>query len=602
MTGDVTMKKLILLCVLALASFLAAQTKPYRGAELRTRSTFQYGRFEVRMKSAAGSGLLSSFFTFHDSWNLPAEWNEIDIEILGRYNNQIQFNVISPGQVNHVKSKILKYNPHQAFHVYTIDWTPDYVAWWVDGFEIYRQYGTHIQQIVHPQKIMMNIWPPDYPGWVGVLDPGILPVFAYYDWVKCYNYTPGTGDNFTLLWADDFDYWNTSRWDKATHTWNGNNSNFIPENVVFQDGYMILCLTTPQNIGYNGNPIVDQDVDPPYVVWARSFPGEIRVYFSEPVDPTTAQDPANYIIPGVTINQAVLRTDQRTVELSVDSLDLTTHYNLIVSGIADLTQPPNVMGLEHTVVQTSPILPLSVNVGGEMWNGYQADQLWYDSLGYGRVGGTVITDTNLIVSGTSEPELYQSEVRGITFYEVRVPDGHYRVTLMFAETEYSSAGLRVFDVYAESELQQSNVDIYAAVGANTAYEVVLSDLEVTDGILELYFKPHTGKPVLSGLKVEVNPAGLPQGEVQVPEYRWQIFPNPFNQRTNVFFTIEKPAPVTINIFDVTGRFVHSMKKSVTSTGFHNLTLDFSRLGSGVYFCQIVIGGHFRDVRKIVYLK
>ena len=36
----------------------------YRGGELRTIDTYQYGRYEVRMKSAAGDGVVSSFFTY----------------------------------------------------------------------------------------------------------------------------------------------------------------------------------------------------------------------------------------------------------------------------------------------------------------------------------------------------------------------------------------------------------------------------------------------------------------------------------------------------------------------------------------------------------
>ena len=34
--------------------------KPYRGGELRTIDTYRYGRYEVRMKSAAGSGVVLS--------------------------------------------------------------------------------------------------------------------------------------------------------------------------------------------------------------------------------------------------------------------------------------------------------------------------------------------------------------------------------------------------------------------------------------------------------------------------------------------------------------------------------------------------------------
>ncbi len=554
------------------------------------------------MKSASGSGLLSSFFTFYDGTGLPANWNEIDIEILGRYSDQIQYNVISPGQVNHVQAKTLWFNPHQAFHTYTIDWTPDYVAWRVDGLEIYRQYGDHIGQIERFQKIMMNIWPPNYPDWVGQLDPAILPRFAYYDRVSYYRYTPEQGQRFTLEWRDDFSSWNTDRWAKATHTWDGNNSNFIPENAVFQDGYLVLCLTTPENTGYSGDPIADLDVDSPHALRARCFPGFIEVFFSERVDSATASNPANYLIPGLTIQSAVLQPDERTVRLQIENLDPNTPYNLIVSGIQDLAQPPHTSPLEHLVVQTTPSLPVKINVGGGAWNDYRADQLWYDSLSYGRVGGIPVENPQLSVQGTDEPELYRSELRGLSFYQLRVPPGAYRVTLKFAETEYTSPGARVFDIYAEGRLLQSNVDIYRRVGANRALELPLPEVAVEDGILALYFRPVSGEPVLSALTVEAVPNALPRGRKPPPDIPWQIFPNPFNRQTTVVFSLAEPSAYRISLFDITGRRLETITAPSQPAGVYRLTLNFDQLGSGVYFCELQIGKHFRAVKKIVYLK
>ncbi len=581
---------------------LLAQTKPYRGAELRTNATYRYGRFEVRLKSASGSGLLSSFFTFYDGGGLPANWNEIDIEILGRYADQVQYNVISPGQINHVQSKTLWFNPHQAFHTYTIDWTPDYVAWGVDGMELYRQYGEHIAQIERFQKIMMNIWPPAYPDWVGTLDPNILPRFAFYDWVSYYRYTPGSRQRFTLEWRDDFDRWDTARWAKATHTWDGNNSNFIPENAVFQDGYLILCLTTPTHPGYSGAPIVDADVDPPHALRARSFSTYIEVIFSEPVDSLSASNPNNYLLPGASVQSAVLQPDGRTVHLSVENLDPNTNYNLIVSGIQDLAQPPHTSPLEHLVVQTTPTLPIHINAGGGAWNDYRPDQRWYDSLAYGWIGGTAVNHPELTVQGTTESELYRSELRGLSFYQVRLPRGYYRITLKFAETEYDRAGLRVFDVYAEGRLLQENLDIFARVGANHALEITLPDLLVEDGLLELYFQPVSGEPLLSALNIEAVPNKLFRGENPLPGLRWQIFPNPFNGRATVAFTLTEPSAYRITLYDLTGRRVKTVSALRQPAGDYRVPLNFERLGSGVYFCELQIDSRFRAVKKVVFVK
>ena len=197
-------------------------SKIYKGAEYRTKNLFKYGRFEVNMKSAYRDGMLASFFTYNDDFPNSA-WNEIDIEIMGRYSDDIQFNPLTPGQISHTSHHQAKFNPATDFHTYAFEWTPNYVAWFVDGVETHRQTGAHIKALNISQKIMMNIWNPQFPNWAGEWNEDILPAFAFYDWVSYSSFTPGagssgTGNNFTFQWKDNFDSWDQTRWDKATHT------------------------------------------------------------------------------------------------------------------------------------------------------------------------------------------------------------------------------------------------------------------------------------------------------------------------------------------------------------------------------------------------
>ena len=109
----------------------------------------------------------------------------------------------------------------------------------------------------------MNLWVPVYEDWVGKWNEEIIPRFAYYDNVAYYEYTPGTGsygsgNNFTLKWKDHFDSFNSDRWERATHTFSGNRVKFQPENVIFKDGKMVLCLTYGNAFGYQ-DKIVDID-------------------------------------------------------------------------------------------------------------------------------------------------------------------------------------------------------------------------------------------------------------------------------------------------------------------------------------------------------
>jgi hypothetical protein len=577
--------------------------KPYKGGELRTLTPFVYGKFEVRMKSAAGSGLLSSFFTFNDGPNLPANWNEIDIEIMGRYTNEVQFNVISQGQINHDHRQIVQYNPHESFHVYAIEWTPDYVAWFVDGYEIYRQTGDHIVNLFFSQKLMMNIWPPDYPSWVGNFDPSILPVYAYYDWVKYYSYTPGTEDNFTLQWVDDFSNWNQSRWGKGTHTWFGNNCDFVTQNAIFQNGYFVLCLTNDSNLGYSGATIVDDDIEAPYLVWARSYFTYMDVFFSERLDTINAQTISNYTIPGITINAATLLSDQRTVRLYVDSLNASINYNLIVTGIKDQAQPANTMGLSFIVANNPLEFPININIAGDAQLGFLEGQEWEYDYEYGRVGGNIINHpqgTNF--QGTTEPEIYQSELRDITFYNIRIPDGTYNVTLMMAETEHSASNQRIFDIYAEGQLYFDDVDIFSEVGSFTANEKIINGLQVTDVMLLIYLESSIGETVLSGIKIEKIITSIEYQSNLPKEFNWNISPNPFNSTVSINYELNKPAITDLNLYNLKGQFIKKIFRQHQNPGSYKFHYSADGLSTGMYFIEIIVDGLQKGVQKAIYLK
>lgn len=148
----------IILVLLALSGAISAEN--WHGAELRSVDSFLYGRFEVRFKPANGDGLVASFFTYNDL-NPTTPWNEIDLEILGRYDDVLDFVTITSGQNIHKHNQLVAFDPHVHFHTYVIEWTPDQVTWFVDGIE-FTQDQPHVATLTEPQKIMMNIWLPAF--------------------------------------------------------------------------------------------------------------------------------------------------------------------------------------------------------------------------------------------------------------------------------------------------------------------------------------------------------------------------------------------------------------------------------------------------------
>lgn len=557
------------------------------------------------MKTAFREGMLSSFFTYNDA---GGDWNEIDIEILGRYSNDFQMNTITAGQTNHVGHYLMPTSPHLEYHVYAFEWTPEYVSWFVDGVEVLKQTGSHIQNLVLPQKIMMNIWNPQYTNWVGAFYTEALPAFSYYDWVSYYSYTPGggtygTANNFSHNWTDEFNDWDTTRWDKATHTFTGNGCDFIQENAVFVDGKLVLCLTNSSDIGYT-------DIKPATVLWARGTEGKVEVMFSEELDETSAQNKSNYTIPGVTINSATLQADLKTIILSVSGMDLNVPKNLIVVGIKDRAPIPNTMIGAMKAIQmiTNPVtLPLKINCGGGDVLDYTADQDFTYQNEFGVMDGSTQTYSTLQVGGTDEDSIYQTEKYGMVTYRVRVPNGLYKVKLMFAENYFNSSGQRIFDVFIEQNKVLPDLDIYSQVGKNNAYEVEFDGISVQDGIIDIYFDAKINNAVVSGIVVMVDPNSV--GEInEINEFDFKLeqnYPNPFNGMTKINYSLSSPDNVTMQIYNILGEMIFFKDFGYQSAGAHQYVLNTSKtsstaLTSGVYFYAFS-NSTKREIRKFILL-
>lgn len=252
------MKKLIqALCFLFLPLTSFSQ-KSFNGAEIYSVDTWKYGKIEIRMKMAKGSGILSTFFTYKIGSEIPGTfWEEIDIEVLGKNNAEaVQSNIITNNpRVTSEEVHKPGFSMGDAYHTYTLEWTPDYVAWYIDSVEIRRTVGGQVSDLTNPQSFRMNIWAAQWAEWVGKFDTQALPAYQFVNWVRYSSYTPGKGNNgkdFTKRWTDDFNEFDSSRWGKANWTFEGNLVDFSPDNVVVKDGYLILVISDDANTGFTG--------------------------------------------------------------------------------------------------------------------------------------------------------------------------------------------------------------------------------------------------------------------------------------------------------------------------------------------------------------
>jgi hypothetical protein len=583
--------------------------KDYKGAEFRTIESFLYGRFEVSYKPANREGVVSSFFTYHD-FTPQTSWNEIDLEFIGRYSNSIQFNTITPGQRFHIRSQHIDFDPYIDFHEYAFEWTPDYVAWFIDGTEVYRQTGDHIKTLQYPQKIMMNIWNPVYTNWVGYWKDEYLPAVSIYDWVQYSSFTPdsgnyGTDNNFTIQWKDDFNSYNDSMWTKAAHTFAGNLADFEPNNIIFENGKLKLFLTNQTDIG-------GIDKIPPKIIWSRAnYDSSISIKFSEELSNESAENIENYILTGGKINQAILNPNEVYVTLITSGYNPYLSNNLIYKNIKDksLSGNPSPLSVSNIKQLDQIIFPIKINIGGPELEGYKADQEWSSTTNYGYwMGDKKNWPEDLIINGTSNPQIFLTERKGLINYFFKVPNGRYKVVLFFSENDNNGNGDRVFNVYAQNRLFAGNIDVFESAGKNFVYSIE-NELDVIDEFIMLHFEESIDSAFVNAIIVEkivTSVNGENKSNVVDQFELYQNYPNPFNSSTKIAYNLPNASNVELKIFDVLGKQIFIENKISQSKGNHSFywngfTTEGEELTSGVYIYQINAGGMVTS-KKLIYLK
>ncbi|MDP6824476.1 MAG: CotH kinase family protein [Dehalococcoidia bacterium] len=92
------------------------------------------------------------------------------------------------------------------------------------------------------------------------------------------------------------------------------------------------------------------------------------------------------------------------------------------------------------------------------------------------------------------------------------------------------------------------------------------------------------------------------GSPAIPEFQFKApYPNPFNPATLLRFHLPERGSVRIEIFDIRGRSVALLHDGILRAGWHEITWQPERLGSGVYPARLSFGGKQLS-RKLILLK
>lgn len=172
----------------------------YTSARLvsKGKGDFLYGRFEVRAKVPAGKG------TWPAVWMLPTDWTyggwpnsgEIDIlEHVGYDPDVVHISVHTKDYHHSIGTQKTAFrkieNAREQFHLYRIDWTPDYIKGFVDDQELFSfaNEGSGFKAWPFDQKFhwLINLAVGGFWGGAEGVDREAFPATFTVDYVRVYD-------------------------------------------------------------------------------------------------------------------------------------------------------------------------------------------------------------------------------------------------------------------------------------------------------------------------------------------------------------------------------------------------------------------------------
>ena len=82
---------------------------------------------------------------------------------------------------------------------------------------------------------------------------------------------------------------------------------------------------------------------------------------------------------------------------------------------------------------------------------------------------------------------------------------------------------------------------------------------------------------------------------------YEAYPNPFNPRTTLMYSIPNPVELNISIYDIQGKIVEVLYNGFKEVGFHQIVWDATKHNTGVYFIQMNTN-EFNKTQKVILVK
>lgn len=180
---------------------------PYTSARMITQGLkdFTYGKMEARIKRPIGQGLWPAFWMLGSNIG-SVGWPKCgEIDVMEYINTDPKVYGTAHWDSNGHAQYGQSTTTTDDWHVYSVEWTPTYIRWFVDGakyneMDITNGVGS-TEEFQRPFFLLLNLAVAgDWPG--QTVDESRLPATMYVDYVRVYQLTNTPAPTATLLQAE----------------------------------------------------------------------------------------------------------------------------------------------------------------------------------------------------------------------------------------------------------------------------------------------------------------------------------------------------------------------------------------------------------------
>ena len=102
---------------------------------------------------------------------------------------------------------------------------------------------------------------------------------------------------------------------------------------------------------------------------------------------------------------------------------------------------------------------------------------------------------------------------------------------------------------------------------------------------------------------EYNPLSIDiPAEILPIEYSLEYpYPNPFNPKTSILFSIPKQSQTSIKVYDIKGNLISTLLNEPLNIGHHQIEWNAEGYPSGLYFVKM-IANSFTKTQKLMLIK